>query len=80
MLGIVAYRVSLQIRIFPQMTEIPQAVFNLIASVSAGFINLIFILVLGRLYAWVAVKLTEIGIISQQSTTIKIKFLIIFFF
>lgn len=56
-IGVIAYRVSLMI-VFKNKD---QTVFNLITSISAALINLIFIIILSKFYSWVAVKLTDMG-------------------
>lgn len=57
--GVIVYRVILK-SILYNIVEI-RAYSSTIISVTAATINLILILILGKFYSWLAVKLTDIG-------------------
>jgi hypothetical protein len=57
--GVIAYRVSL-VMVFPKSEK---HLVSLMSSVSAAMINLGIILILSRVYQWVAIKLTDLGLL-----------------
>jgi hypothetical protein len=59
LLGIIVYRFSIYIVLRKNQNWRPYS--SYISSATAASINLIFILVLNRVYTWCAIKLTDIG-------------------
>jgi hypothetical protein len=56
--GVIAYRVSL-VMVFPKTAN--KNLVSLMSSASAATINLGIIIVLSKIYSWVAIKLTDLG-------------------
>ena len=57
--GVIVYRVVLMIVLY--RSEKTRVYSGIITSVTAATLNLIIIIILGRFYAWLAVKLTDMG-------------------
>lgn len=58
--GVIVYRVILKTILY-NVSEATRAFSGTIVSVTAATINLIIIIILGRFYSWLAVKLTNMG-------------------
>ena len=59
--GVIVYRVSLQLAFPKAQNKFDQDKLNFFTSVTAACINLFLIILLSRFYSWLAVKLTDMG-------------------
>ena len=67
MIGVIVYRVLI-------IVVLPEKYAGIITSITSATINLIIIIILSRLYAWLAVKLTDLGIRLNLSKKCTLNF------